>query len=197
MFLLRKPLAGELIHVDQVIPRTFLNHDEIWNLVLAQSSCNLEKSARLPSMLYLIKLYERKGTLLPAINPIKKHLIAQMGPTPEHRRALLERIYRQAEKVLIPVWPGKGKELLQTHPLTPLQTDCSAVKSAVVGYQVSGYFQNTCDLPRGAPDRLSPEQALGAQREPSHRGLALTIRDNHSAAVDGKVSATGQIAQAR
>lgn len=44
-FYCEEPLAGELIHVDQVIPRTFLNHDEIWNLVLAQSSCKLEKSA--------------------------------------------------------------------------------------------------------------------------------------------------------
>ena len=51
-----EPLAGELIHVDQVMPRTVLNHDEIWNLVLAHSSCNLEKSARLPSRWYLNKL---------------------------------------------------------------------------------------------------------------------------------------------
>ncbi len=48
-FYCEEPIAGELVHVDHVIPRTFLNHDEIWNLVLAHNRCNLEKSARLPS----------------------------------------------------------------------------------------------------------------------------------------------------
>ena len=120
-FYCEEPLAGELIHVDHVIPRTFLNHDEIWNLVLAHSSCNLEKSARLPSLPYLIKLYERNEYYIASNHPIKRYLIAQMGSTLEHRRAFLERIYREAEKVLIHVWNGPLKGALQTHPLTLLK----------------------------------------------------------------------------
>jgi hypothetical protein len=49
-------LVGELIHVDHVILCTFLNHDEIWILVLTHSCCNLEKHAWLPSKAYLSKL---------------------------------------------------------------------------------------------------------------------------------------------
>ena len=48
-FSCEEPLAAELVHVDYVIPRAFLNHDESWNLVLTPSRCYLEKSARLPS----------------------------------------------------------------------------------------------------------------------------------------------------
>lgn len=62
-FYCEEPLAGELIHVDHVIPRTFLNHDEIWNLVLAHSVCNLEKSARLPSRTYLSNLVSAQRVL--------------------------------------------------------------------------------------------------------------------------------------
>lgn len=40
--------CGELIseddvHVDHVIPRQFLYHDEIWNLVLSHEFCNMQK----------------------------------------------------------------------------------------------------------------------------------------------------------
>ena len=35
------------IHVDHVIPRIIVNHDEIWNLVLCHSLCNLNKADKL------------------------------------------------------------------------------------------------------------------------------------------------------
>ncbi len=36
------------IEVDHVIPRTAIDHDEIWNLVLAHEDCNRWKLAHLP-----------------------------------------------------------------------------------------------------------------------------------------------------
>lgn len=32
------------IHVDHVVPRQFVYHDEVWNLVLAHSFCNQQKA---------------------------------------------------------------------------------------------------------------------------------------------------------
>lgn len=115
-----EPLAGELVHVDHVIPRTFLNHDEIWNLVLAHGSCNLEKNARLPARWYLDKLYERNEYYIASNHPIKPHLLAQMGNSPAQRQASLERIYLEAEKVLVHVWEGKTKGDSSRNPLVSL-----------------------------------------------------------------------------
>ena len=87
-------------------PRTFLNHDEIWNLVLAHSSCNQEKSARLPSRWYLNKLHERNEYYIASNHPIKTHLVSILGRSPDERRGFLEDKYREAEKVLVHVWEG-------------------------------------------------------------------------------------------
>jgi hypothetical protein len=34
-------LGVEPVHLDHVIPRSYVQHDEIWNIVLAHASCNL------------------------------------------------------------------------------------------------------------------------------------------------------------
>ncbi len=109
------------IHVDHVIPRTFLQHDDIWNLVLAHDSCNLAKSSLLPELPYLDKLYERNEYYIASNHPIKRHLVEQMGETPIKRRAFLERTYREAERILIHVWPGMPGGLLRTNPLASLR----------------------------------------------------------------------------
>jgi hypothetical protein len=114
-----EPLAGEPSHVDHVIPRVVLRHDEIWNLVLAHSSCNEEKSARLPARRYLLRLYERNEYYIASNHPIKRHLIAQLGATPEKRKEKLEHLYRAAEPVVIHTWEGK-KGVLPANPLQPL-----------------------------------------------------------------------------
>jgi 5-methylcytosine-specific restriction endonuclease McrA len=107
-------------HVDHVIPRTFLQHDEIWNLVLAHDACNLAKGACLPAYPYLEKLYERNEYYIASNHPIKRHLLQQTGETPAKRRQCLEQTYREAERVLIHIWPGMAAGLLRANPLTPL-----------------------------------------------------------------------------
>lgn len=111
----------EAVHVDHAIPRMFLHHDEIWNLVLAHSTCNLAKRSLLPARPYLEKLHERNEYYIASNHPIKRHLIQQTGGTPAKRREFLERTYREAEQVLIHVWPGVPAGLLRSNPLTPLQ----------------------------------------------------------------------------
>jgi hypothetical protein len=47
------------VHVDHVIPRQLVCHDEIWNLVLAHGFCNEQKTDSLPGPEYVEKLLVR------------------------------------------------------------------------------------------------------------------------------------------
>lgn len=116
-----EPLDQATVHVDHVIPRTFVHHDEIWNLVLAHDACNLAKGARLPSRDYLARLYERNEYYIASNHPIKRHLLQQSGATAQSRRMFYERIYAEAQRVLIHVWSGSAAGTLQHDPLAPLQ----------------------------------------------------------------------------
>ena len=50
------------IHVDHFIPWSYIYDDELWNLVLSCSSCNLKKSDYLPNENSLIKIQKRNET---------------------------------------------------------------------------------------------------------------------------------------
>lgn len=115
-----EPLGDEPIHVDHLIARGFLNHDEIWNLVLAHAACNLSKSDLLPPREYLEKLYRRNEYFIASNHPIKRHLIAQMGATPAQRRGFLEGTYADARRVLIHIWSGFRLGARRADPLAPL-----------------------------------------------------------------------------
>jgi 5-methylcytosine-specific restriction endonuclease McrA len=54
-----KPLDRIKPHVDHFIPWSYIHSDNLWNLVLACSECNLSKSDRLPGLAYLAQLQER------------------------------------------------------------------------------------------------------------------------------------------
>jgi len=116
-----EPLGREPIHVDHVIPRTFLRHDEIWNLVLAHSACNLTKSDLLPPRPYLDRLYARNEHYIASNHPIKRHLTAQMGQTPAQRRTFLDTTYEAARKVLVHTWRGTTAVTLLPDPLAPMR----------------------------------------------------------------------------
>ena len=55
---------GHKIHVDHFIPRTFIKDDKMWNLVLACPTCNLQKSDKLASVIYLEKLLDRNKRIV-------------------------------------------------------------------------------------------------------------------------------------
>lgn len=115
-------LGGALVHVDHVIPRTFLQHDEIWNLVLAHSACNLAKSAQLPALRYVERLYKRNEYYIASNHPIRRQLIRQLGNTPTTRRSFLQQVYAEAARVLIHVWTGYPlSHALGENPLAPLR----------------------------------------------------------------------------
>jgi 5-methylcytosine-specific restriction endonuclease McrA len=90
--------AGSSPHVDHVIPRAFVWEDQLWNLVLACSNCNLEKRERIADDDDIDQLIARnarllqtlRGTLLggaphPQLRSLREFLTIDLA---EHIRAL-------------------------------------------------------------------------------------------------------------
>jgi 5-methylcytosine-specific restriction endonuclease McrA len=95
------------IHVDHVIPRQFIHHDEVWNLVLAHGFCNELKSDWLPGVQYIEKLIARNEHFIASNHPIQKRLISKLGTSAKQRRKYIYEVYDDAKVVLgnIP-WTG-------------------------------------------------------------------------------------------
>nr|WP_276541751.1 HNH endonuclease domain-containing protein [Bacillus infantis] len=93
------------VHVDHVIPRQLLYHDEIWNLVLSHEFCNMQKSDNLPHRYYVEKLIERNEYFIKSNHPISNKLKLQLGKTSNQRKAYIDKIYSDAELVLS-LWKG-------------------------------------------------------------------------------------------
>jgi hypothetical protein len=94
------------INVDHVIPRQFIQHDEIWNLVLVHRFCNQQKQDALPSNQYIEKLIERNEHFIASNHPIKEKLIAKLGKTSELRKKCIDKVYQDAKTVIGYTWEG-------------------------------------------------------------------------------------------
>jgi 5-methylcytosine-specific restriction endonuclease McrA len=93
-------LSDDDIHVDHVIPRQVIQHDELWNLVLAHGFCNEQKSDFLPSIYQIEKLIARNEQLIASNNPLHKKLIEKIGLNPIKRRQYILKVYEDAKTVL-------------------------------------------------------------------------------------------------
>ncbi|WP_162054752.1 HNH endonuclease domain-containing protein [Pontibacter pamirensis] len=69
------------------------NINGVWNLVLADSSVNREKSARVPEIKYLQRLYNRNEFFIESKHPLSETIVNQTGSTAEKRRQFLEYHY--------------------------------------------------------------------------------------------------------
>jgi len=88
------------IHVDHVLPRQFIQHDEIWNLVLSHGICNLDKSDSLVGKHYLQKLLFRNENIIGSNHPWRKKIIEALGTTTDKREKNLWNHYENARIVL-------------------------------------------------------------------------------------------------
>jgi len=94
------------IHVDHVLPRQVINHDEIWNLVLAHSNCNLLKSDKLVGPHFIKKLIARNENIMGSNHPWKFKISSDLGATPKKRANELNQHYDNVKKVLGSYWWG-------------------------------------------------------------------------------------------
>jgi len=92
------------IHVDHVLPRQVVHHDELWNLVLAHRLCNERKSDSLVPLHFMTKLIARNENIIGSNHPWKAKLIAQLGESKTKRQAELRRHFESVKNVLGPTW---------------------------------------------------------------------------------------------
>lgn len=88
------------IHVDHVLPHQFIQHDEIWNLVLSHSICNLHKNDSLIGKHYFEKLIARNENIMGSNHPWKKKIAEALGATPNERFKKMWYHYENARIVL-------------------------------------------------------------------------------------------------
>lgn len=88
------------IHVDHVLPRQVINHDEVWNLVLAHGDCNLLKSDRLVGEHFMRKLIARNENIMGSNHPWKSKIQTALGTTPKRRASTLTAHYDNMKTVL-------------------------------------------------------------------------------------------------
>ena len=101
-----------ICEVDHFLPhKNKLDHSEnganingVWNLVLAESSINLNKKARIPEMKFLQRLFNRNEFYIESKHPLAETIINQTGPTKETRRRFLEAQYNLALTNSIQQW---------------------------------------------------------------------------------------------
>jgi len=97
-------------HVDHVLPRQVLQHDEIWNLVLAHSFCNEDKSDKVVGNHFIAKLYARNENIMGSNHPWKHRISNSLGKTPNDRRINLLKHYDNVKKILGQNYWGGRKE---------------------------------------------------------------------------------------
>lgn len=104
-------------HVDHVLPRQVVNHDEIWNLVLAHGHCNEMKLDKLISTHFLDKLVMRNENIMGSNHPWKARISQQLGGSALHRRDKLREHYENVRRVLGErYWGGSATYSPSTDP---------------------------------------------------------------------------------
>ena len=95
------------IHVDHVIPYDAIQHNQIWNLVLAHEDCNLWKSNFLPQKHFVQKLINRNEFVLQSDLPLKEELRKVLGIIPKQREQMVWSQYGIAKDKGLTLWEGK------------------------------------------------------------------------------------------
>ena len=93
------PHVNKQAHLEQKV-----NIDGVWNLVLAESSINREKKAKIPEKHFLERLYNRNEFFIQSKHPLAETIINQTGQTQDLRRKFLELQYNLALTKSIQKW---------------------------------------------------------------------------------------------
>ena len=94
-----------LPHINKLAhSQTGANINGVWNLVLADSSINLHKKARIPEKRFLHRLFNRNEFYIESKHPLSETIINQTGLTKESRRRFLEAQYNLALTHSIQQW---------------------------------------------------------------------------------------------
>ena len=86
--------------VDHVLPYQVVQHNEIWNLVLAHDHCNQMKKDLLVGKHFIQKLIKRNENIMGSNHPWKSKIQQMLGKTPTQRASKLNYHYNNVEIVL-------------------------------------------------------------------------------------------------
>jgi hypothetical protein len=112
-----EPMVKGDIHVDHLLPRQVIHHDEIWNLVLAHQDCNLNKSDRLVGDHFIHKLILRNENIMGSNHPWKAKIEKELGSTPTQRAKSLRLHYNTVKAILgAYYWGGSASYNPQADP---------------------------------------------------------------------------------
>jgi hypothetical protein len=93
------PHINKLKHAEQGV-----NINGVWNLVLADSSVNSDKSAKIPERRFLERLCNRNEFYIESKHPLAETIINQTGHTKHERRRFLQSQYNLALSLSIQRW---------------------------------------------------------------------------------------------
>lgn len=99
-FYCSEPIPHGDAHVDHVLPRSVLQHDEVWNLVLCHSTCNLLKSDRLVADHFMVKLIARNENIMGSNHPWRQKISTLLGGNRETRASKLRKEYERTRTAL-------------------------------------------------------------------------------------------------
>jgi len=88
------------IHVDHLLPRQVVYHDDVWNLVLSHAECNIQKSDKLVGPHFVEKLIARNENIMGSNHPWKRKIEFQLGKTPIQRGQSLQTHYTRVRAIL-------------------------------------------------------------------------------------------------
>ena len=97
------------IEVDHVIPWSAVEHDEIWNLVLAHVECNQLKLDHLPPKPFVKKLIYRNEIVLKSYLPLKEELKKVLGDSGKKRMEHVWSQYKIGVNKPLTIWGGNDK----------------------------------------------------------------------------------------
>ena len=88
------------IHVDHLLPRQVVHHDDVWNLVLSHAECNMQKSDKLVGPHFIEKLIARNENIMGSNHPWKAKIESQLGVKPIRRARSLKEHYANVRAIL-------------------------------------------------------------------------------------------------
>jgi hypothetical protein len=94
--------SSDLCQVDHFLPHLNkqahlpANINGVWNLVLADRQVNNHKSARVPELRFLQRLYQRNEFFIASKHPLAETIVNQTGATPQQRQSFLRYHYQLA-----------------------------------------------------------------------------------------------------
>lgn len=97
------------IEVDHVIPYKAIRHNQIWNLVLAHTFCNQNKSDNVTPKHYIDNMIKRNEFFINSSHPLKDTLIRQLGLKKEQRQETVLSEYKYAKNMIVRMWGGHDK----------------------------------------------------------------------------------------